>query len=157
MGEQVLVDLERARVRAAGVVEDLGQTAGRELVTEENGEQESRANEVGPRVGRDPRLEGLAPRIGDRVRHAVPRAGVADLHVPALGEDAQLPVDLAAGDIPEVADGQLDERVEVPAGHGPVGQEPQQRSRGGVQGTFLGGHVDMVARPTNVDGVLPHS
>ena len=157
MGEQVLVNLERARVRPAGVVEDLGQTAGRELVTEENGEQQARADEVGPWVGRDPRLEGLAPRVGDRVRHAVPRAGVADLHVPALGEDAQLPVDLAAGDVPEVADGQLDEAVEVPARHGPVGEEREQRSRRRVERSILTGHIDMLQRQANVDGVLPHS
>ena len=89
-------------------------TAGRELVTEENGEQQARADEVGPWVGRDPRLEGLAPLFGDRVRHAVAKARLADLDIAPLGEHAQLPVDLAAGDVPEVADGQLDQQPARP-------------------------------------------
>ena len=63
----------------------------------------------------------------DRVRLPVSRRPLRGLHKLQLLEGAELPVDLAAADVPEVADHRLRHLGQAPARHRAAVKEPEQR------------------------------
>ena len=77
-----------------------------------------------------PDQEGLPPRVRDGVRAPAAGPHLAHLDQRRPGQRLELPVDLAPGDVPEVADARLDRGDDLASAHGAPVQEPEQRGLG---------------------------
>src|SRR5204863_7177659 len=107
-----------------------------QVLGEEDGEQERKADDLRPGRLRYPLLERGSPGVRDRERQALARPGLARLDEASLVQHVELAVDLASGQVPEVPDRRLRALLELPAGHRP----PQEKSKeGGGRGVQTAG------------------
>ena len=113
--------------------EEAAEQRRREVGAEEHGEEQRRADDVRPGLVGDPSREGLAPGVGDPVGPPVAGAGLPGGDEAGGLEAAQLAVDVARGDVPELPDRVLSGTGELPAGHRPAMEEAEEGGRGRVR------------------------
>src|SRR6266849_608346 len=133
-GEEVAVVDERLLLLGPDDVDEASQCLLRQQGGKDGLQQERGPDQVGARVPLEPGQEGLPSPIGDGVRRAPAGADLPEFHEARRRQRVQLPVDLATGDVPEMADAHFHSRHDLPAAHGTPVQEPEQRSRCRIDG-----------------------
>jgi ectoine hydroxylase-related dioxygenase (phytanoyl-CoA dioxygenase family) len=124
---------ESVFVLGAVVVEKARECLVVEVLGEPERDQEGDAHLLVRRLLADPARERASPGSGDRERTAIACARLARPHEAARLERLQLAVHVARRDVPEPGQAAACLFEEVPAGRGPLMEEPEQGSLGRVE------------------------
>ncbi len=119
-------------VLAAGV-DERREVVRLEVAAEPEGDQERESDLLGSRGLADPLRERPAAGGSEGEGDAVAHAGATRRDEPAVLQDAELPVDVAGGDVPEARQAALHRLEQIPAGHRAVVEEAEEGALGGVQ------------------------